>query len=669
MSNQELSSSQAASSTGAGENNDVPEAIRTEHGFALAVHQALRAFHRPDHLRDNPLLGSRLLAAALQRFPDTPPTQALRELLRAQCALLCQNPKSSRFQQVLQHTYLTPLRNHQAAADALHLSWSTYRRCLADATRMLSISLWESEAVLRAVPAGRRVERALAWPWYVAVALMLLTAAVGAGYLHFYRRRQTSGTAKPAHAENLAPATLAVLPFMSLNQAADSRYLSDGITDELITRLGSNPDLRVVARTSAFSLQGKPLDVRDVGRILGVRNVIEGSVLRTGHILRIHVALVSTRSGYELWSDEMNISRAEIFQTEGRIANAIMTQLHLPPESSHVIRADSYPVVNPKARDAYLVGMEYLNNRTVPAIRQAIAYFKKSIQEDSGYADSRVGLAMAYSIWRDYTGDEPPDTHYQAALSAAKQAVVLAPASPNAHAVLGLLYEQHWEWLPARREFQRALQLDPNDAMAHQWLAIYFWFTGDMQSAVKELRLARNLDPLSPIINADLGRALAYAGEPQQAAAQFRTSVALAPQFGLTYTFMAENDISLGKYQQALDDVQIAGNVWGNSGESFLLMERAAANSGFGRRDVALRELAELQRRASQHYLSGVILAWPLWSLGEKVQAYAQLQRAARDHDQLAMIIFGPDWAPIRADPRFAPVRKLMNLPLTTGLH
>ncbi|MGB9429723.1 MAG: hypothetical protein WCC11_07595 [Gammaproteobacteria bacterium] len=673
MSNQELTSGLPAGSTPRPSpavvgNQAVPEAIRTERGFVLALHQALRDFQRPDRLRDTPLLGSRLVTTALQRAPDAAPTQALRELIRKQCDRFGENPKTSRFQQVLQHTYLAPLRSQQAAADAMHLSWSTYRRCLANATHMLSVSLWESESVLRETPAGKHLR---AWPWYAAAAMLVLIVAAGsATFIRAHRRRQETIPTQPATTAaatpNIPATTLAVLPFMDLDKNPSSHYLSDGITDELITRLGRNPALRVVAHTSSFSLRDKPLDVRDVGRILGVNNVVEGSVQQTGESLRIHVALVNAADGYELWSDELTAPRSAVFKTEQTIADAVTAHLHVPVDQS---RTADDPRVNPAARDAYLVGMGYLAYRTVPDIQQALNYFQKSIQADSHYAAPWTALATAYTIWRDYSADEPPDTHYQDALNAAQKAVALDPQSANAHAVLGLLYEEHWQWRQADQEIQLALQLDSSDATAHQWHGMYFWFTGNMQNAVKELSLARELDPLSPIINADLGRTLSYAGEPQQAAVQLRTTVALAPRFGLTYTFMAENDIAMGNYQQALDDVQIASNIWGNPSEPFLVMETAAANVGLGRRDLATQELAELQQRASQHYLSGVMLAWPLWSLGKKAEALDQLQRAARDHDHQIMIAFGSNWAGLRADPRFAEVRKIMNLPSATTLH
>jgi len=429
------------------------------------------------------------------------------------------------------------------------------------------------------------------------------------------------------------------------------------------------PALRVAAHTALSSAGAKSINKRDSGWRPAINHVVEGSVQSSAGTLRIHVALVNTLTGYESWSKEFITPRDNLLQTEDAIAGDVVAHLPLPPDPSSSTLASADPAVYPEVRDFYWVGMEYLNERTVPAIKQAIRYSHKSIQAEGNYANSWAALAMAYAVLRNYTYDEPPDTNYHDALSAVNKAISLDPSLPAAHAVLELLYEQHWEWRQARQQFQLALKLDPNNATAHQWYAIYFWFTGNAQKALKELRLAKTLDPLSPIINADMGRALSYAGEPQQAATQFRTCIALAPRFGLTYTFMAENDIAMGEYQQAVDDAGMAGSLWGNPEESYLLMEESVAYTGLGQRNLARQELTELQQRASQHYLSGVMLSWRSWNLGEKDQAFAQLKRTVHDHDQYLMLVFGPDWASMRADPRFAGIRKLMNLPLTTGLH
>jgi TolB-like protein/tetratricopeptide (TPR) repeat protein len=632
--------------------------VGQEHRFAQAVHQALRDFHRPDHLRTNPLLRSSLVTAALLQSPATPPTQMLRELIHSHSERLAQNPKGTRFHLVLQHTYLTPMRSQQAVADALHLSWSTYRRCLANAVKMLTASLWEAESALRVPIPARRAGLRRDWSWYIGTAVVVLAAATGAGYLHHLRRRQqvVSGRALPV--------TLAVLPFQELDQNPGNRYLGDGITDELISRLGQIPALRVVARTSAFSLRDRPVNVRDIGRILGVSDVIEGSVQRVGTTLRIDIALVNTSNGYEIWSDELTVPRSKIFETEDAISDAVMTQLRLPGNTSNGGHLADYASINPEARDYYLVGLEYLNNRTSDDINRSIAYFHRSIQVDKDYAEPWAGLATAYAVLRDYQEDVPPDTHYEDALNAANKAIALDPSLARVHAILGLLHEEHWQWQPAQLEFQQALRLDPSDATAHQWYGMYFWFTGNTQTALKELQTARDLDPLSLIINADLGRALCYAGQYNAALAQYRITIALAPRFALTHAFMSEAYMAEQQHLKALDEAQATVGLSGAPPASIALAELGVAYAQADQKKLGLLQLQKLERRALDQYVSGISLSWLYWNLGDKTSAFKQLERAAADHDHLMMSIFGPDGAGERRDPRFESIRRLMDLPV-----
>ena len=652
--------------------------IRTEAGFAAAVRQALRDFHRPNCLRNNPLLASRIVIAVLEREPTTPPAQALREILRAHCERLGENVKFSRLKHVLIHTYLAPLRSQQAVAEALHLSWSTYRRYLAEATQLLAVALWESESTSR-VPVPKVPDITLAagaaqvpphsatpmrrWGWLAATTVViLLTAGVGVILLHAPLRRT-----KP-RASSVNPRTLAVLPFLNVNHDPATRYLSDGITDELIARLGRIPTLRVVAQTSSFSLRGKPMDVREAGRLLGADKIVEGSIQRAGPALRIDVALVNTADGYELWTDEFTVRRSEVFHTEDAIAQAIVKRLNLSPAQSLMKPVQRQAAVNPQAHDFYLVGLEYLNNRDPGDITQSIAYLRKSIQADGDYAQAWAALAMAYAVMRSYQANVLPDTHYDDALAAADRAIALDTSLPRAHEVLGLLDDEHWEWQAAGREYRLALRLDPSDATAHQWYAIHLWFMGQMQAALHEMQAAHRLDPLSPIINADLGRALCYAGQWQASLAQYRTTVALAPRFALTYAFMAETDLAMGNPRQALADARTAVTIWGHPPE-YSVAEIGVSEALLDRKARARQALDELQQHATRHYVSGVLLAWLYWNLGEKTLTFTQLQRAVRDHDFVMMFVFGPLGAGVRADPRFEVIRKIMNLPPAPAVH
>ena len=649
--------------------------VRSEAGFAAAVRQALRDFHRPDVLRHNPLLASRLVTAALRREPATPPTHALRTMLQKYCERLGENARSERYKQVLVLTYLAPLRSQQAAAEALHLSWSTYRRRLVEATHMLAASLWEAEASATplpealdpapegsaagsAAPAGRRA-------WIATVAALAFLLLLGGGILLL---RAPRGRKPPGVAASRA-STVAVLPFLDLDHVPAMRYLSDGMTDELITRLGRIPALRVVAPTSSFSLRDKPMDARQAGRLLGVASIVEGSVHRIGPLLHIDVMLVDAADGYERWTDEFTVDAGDVSGAEDMIVRGIADQLHVAPPPPDFVWNRTGAEANPQARDFYLVGLEYLDSRDPGDILQAIAYLHKATQADESYAPAWANLAMAYAVIRSYQADVRPDTYYQDAFAAARKAITLDPALPRAYEVLGLLDDQHWDWRGAEQNYRRALQLDPSDATAHQWYAIHMWFMGRMQAALLEMRIAHRLDPLSPIISADLGRALCYAGDLQASLAQYRATAAIAPDFALTYAFMGETDLALGDPRAALAAVHHADRLWGRTPQ-YALAEIGASEASLGHRGGARRALDTLEQRADRRYVSGVLVAWLDWSLGKKAGTFDVLRRAVRDHDSLMMFVIGPLGAGVRADPRFAAIRSLMSLPAaSTGLR
>lgn len=648
------------------------QGILTETGFAAAMRQALRDFHRPNELRNNPLLTTRLVAAVLQREPAAPPTQALREILRDHCERLGDNAKFDWHKQILILTYLKPLRSQQAVAEALHLSWSTYRRHLVEAIQTLAAVLWEAESACAlseiqdvAAETGaaqvprHRVTSAHIPRWLTAGAAVVFLA-IGSGVMLLHATRQGAVPRASPVAPN--PPTLAVLPFRDLNHDPATRYLSDGMTEELIARLGRIPTLQVVAPTSSYSLRGKAMDVREAGRLLGADKIVEGTIQQHGSRLRIDVALVNAADGYELWTDEFTAGPGEMLRVEDAIAATIAGKLNLPHAPLPAPSLQLEAMINPQARDFYLVGLEYLNNRDPDDISRSVAYLRKSIQVDGNYAQAWAALAMAYAVMRSYQADVAPDTYYDDALVAANRAVTLDASLPRAHEVLGLLDDQHWKWVEAAREYRKALHVDPSDATAHQWYGIHLWFMGRMQAALHQMQTAHRLDPLSPIINADLGRALCYAGKLRASLAQYRATVALAPRFALTYAFMAETDLAIGNPQQALTDTHTAVTIWGRPPE-FSLAEIGVSEILLGRKDLARGELDALQKTASRQYVSGVLLAWLYWNMGDKDQAFTQLRRAVRDHDFVIMFVFGPMGAGLRADPRFAEIRRSMKLP------
>ena len=496
--------------------------------------------------------------------------------------------------------------------------------------------------------------------------LLVVLLAMGAGLLWW---RHPASQPSIAAMQHVAPpaavadaVTIAVLPFLDMDAEHDTPYLSDGLTEELINQLGRFPQLRVAARTSTFLFRDKPVDVREAARALGVANVLEGSVQRSGARIRVHVALVNASNGYELWSDEYDAASGDLLNVEGEIAKAVITEL-LPKLDTRTLAAlQTHATINPAAHDFYLVGLEYLNRRTTPDIEKAIVYFQRAILSDPGYAPAWSGVAIAYAVLRDYNSDAPPDTHYADALMAANKAVTLDNQLASAHAVLGLLHEEHWAWLPAQREFKQALQLDPSDATTHQWYAMYLWFTGDLKTALAQMRNAHELDPLSPIINADLGRALLYSGQVDAAVAQYHDAIALDPRFALTHLFLAQAYMAQNHDSDALQETRSAIALTPTPHPSSYLAVLGLAQSLTGNENGTREQLAILESRSRTQYVSGVSLSLLYAQLGDKASSLASLSRAVADHDHLmlpAVVSSADEW---RNDARFAPLLVQMGL-------
>lgn len=506
---------------------------------------------------------------------------------------------------------------------------------------------------IRAIPAR------IAWLLTLSALLMLVGGAVVWTILRA-DRPDADGTSA-AHSD--AAATLAVLPFLDLDPNQNQRYVSDGLTEELINRLARMPRLRVTARTSAFAFRDRQANVRGVARQLGVAHVLEGSVQRSGQTWRVRVALVDAHGGYALWANEYNVASGDLLALEDRIAHDVVATLY-PKLDAAALAAGARSRVDPAAHDYYLVGLQYLSRRDTADIYQAIAYFDRAKQVDPNYPDAWSGVAIGYAILRDYNSDAPPDTHYDDALAAATRAVGLDPGSARGHMVLGQLHEEHWQWPSARREFELALKLDPSNATAHQWYAIYFWFTGDMPSALRQMRMAYALDPLSPIINADLTRALLYAGDVDGAIRQGKASVALAPRFELAHLFLAEALAGKRRYADAVREIQAGIALTPQPAASDDLAFLGQMQWAAGDSEGARRQLEQVQARARQHYVSGVSLATLEWPLGQKDLAFAHFNRAVADHDHLLMTVSGLRDEAWCSDPRFGKLLASMNLPV-----
>jgi TolB-like protein/Tfp pilus assembly protein PilF len=302
------------------------------------------------------------------------------------------------------------------------------------------------------------------------------------------------------------PSTVAVLPFLDLSPQKDSEYFSDGLTEEIIDSLSRIPNLRVVARTSAFAFKGKNTDIRQIGKQLNVDAVIEGSVRKSGDRLRITAQFNRVSDGYHMWSRTYDRELRDVFAVQQEISRAITNELSASRVPTWQPRA---PTKDMEAYRLYQEGRYFFNKFEPPDSNyKAIERYRKAIARDPNFAAAYAGIADAYSYLAENFVVAPRKAMPKAK-SAAEKAVDLDDSSAEAHTALGIVkldYERDREG--GRREFLRALQLNPGFGWARHWYAHSLESQNRMEDALREMRAALDLDPLSVPINWDIAAEL-----------------------------------------------------------------------------------------------------------------------------------------------------------------
>src|SRR6266513_1937200 len=504
-----------------------------------------------------------------------------------------------------------------------------------------------SEALGPAVAPPSVTRRAARSIGLVAVGASLLAV----GYALFSRRPVPGSTGEAAH-------SIAVLPFVNIGADPNNEPFSDGMSEELMTALAKIAELRVAARTSAFSFKGKEMDVREIGSKLNVSYVLEGSVRRAGPQLRVSAQLINAATGYHLWSDEYDRDARDVFAVQDEIARAIVAALRVKLSGAATTALVKPPTENPEAHDLYLQGRYFFAKRDSTSLRKAQDFFGQAIQKDSSYALAWSGLSDAYSHIGVF-GYVPPRAVYANAKAAALRALALDSALAEAQTSLGfiaLFYD--WDWPTAGRELDRALALDPRYPDAHLFHGWYFVATNRMDDAIREVQTAVNLDPFSAVNNARLASMLYLARRYDEALDQSRRVLELD---------------SIAQGRAGRGDL-VRAYLWlGRCAESLAALEggpvifpflRGYTYARCGHRAQALAELDRLGVVARQgRFVSHLALAIIHTGLGDNERALTELDRAyvERAWGRFTLRV-DPTFDGLRADPRFARLVKKVGL-------
>ncbi len=455
---------------------------------------------------------------------------------------------------------------------------------------------------------------------------------------------------------------IAVLPLVNASREPETEYLSDGITDELITALAAVEGLEVVPRTSVFALKDRREDVRTIGDLLGVSTVLEGTVQRSGPRLRITVRLTDAVDGRHLWSARYDGAVDDVFALQDEIARSVVGTLRRTVLDGLAEPAPKRYTTNVKAYQLYLRGRYFWNRRTAGDTARAIESFEQAIAEDPGYALAYTGLSDSYALAVDYRA-APVGEGMRRAKAEALRALALDDSLAEAHTSLGwVTFIHEWDWVTAGREFRRAIELNPRYATAHQWYAWYLIAMGRVDEALAEGRAAAELDPASVAIRRTLGWLYTTARRPEEAIEHLRRALVMDPTAWESHMILGRAYAQLGAYDQATAAIREA--IASSEEHANPISELGVVAALSGRTDEARRILDTLTERAKRQYVSPVNFVTLTSLLGDTDGAFTWLERAYEERrGWLAYLKVHPAFDGLRADPRFARFVERMQLP------
>jgi eukaryotic-like serine/threonine-protein kinase len=452
--------------------------------------------------------------------------------------------------------------------------------------------------------------------------------------------------------------SLAILPFVNLSQEADTEYLSDGITESLINSLSQVPNLRVIARSSAFRYKGQEPDLQRIGGELDVQAVLTGRVAQRGPYLLISVELEDVASNSHLWGEHYNRKFSDIFEIQESMSREISEKLrvHMTRETRRAL-TQRY-TENVESYQLYLKGRFYADLWTPEGVQQAINFFEQAIKKDPTYALAHAAMANAH--WALSSQFVAPNEAMPKVKECALQAIVIDETLPEAHtalAVVKAVYEH--DFAGAEQEFKRAVDLNPGSASAHEWYGYVLTPLGREAEAAMQIKLALELDPFSVTVNSSLGLSYFWAGRYDAAIEQFQKTFLLAPELWWAHFFMGWAYDRKGMQPEALAALDEAIRL----GSTYAAAYRSYMHARAGDTGDAERLLLELQTQAQEAYVSPHHIAIIYAGLGDREGTFTWLEKAYESREEAMMFLnVDPTWEDLREDPRFQALVRRVGL-------
>ncbi len=489
----------------------------------------------------------------------------------------------------------------------------------------------------------------------LAVAIVLvLSGALGWKTIH--NRRLALGKAPRIR-------SLAVLPLANLSEDPEQEYFCDGLTETLTNDLGRLRALRVISRTSAMHYKGSKKTVPEIARDLNVDALIEGTVLHSGDHIRITVNLIQASPEMHLWAENYQTEVGDFLGVQEKVAQSVAREIQIalvPPDESP---SRGHPV-NGAAQDLYFRGLFAARSGTAESAESAIRYFQQSIHADPAYAPAYAAIGEVYDSW--YPGQSGPRETMPKAQETARKALALDETLPAAHSVLGnvdLRYD--WNWVDAEKEFNRALELDPNYVLAHNSYARELVILGRSNEALAQVKQAVSLDPYLEGGEGDYPIWVAYfAHQYDEAERLAKAKIELDPNYPWGHYDLALVYEQMGKSMESVEEYLRFEVLSGTEPQTLARLQksfRSAGVKGFWR-----QRLRDYRKAAKLRYVSAGMVAGVCARVGDKDCIFEWLEKAFQERDDLMINLnVDPVFDGIRADTRFQDFVHRVGLPKT----
>lgn len=491
--------------------------------------------------------------------------------------------------------------------------------------------------------------------WVLLVSALSIVALAGCTYWYVVSKTTVSAPIK----------SVAVMPFVNDSGNADLEYLSDGLTESLIGSLSQLRDISVKGRTSISRYKGKEIDLKKVGAELSVESIVTGRFVRRGDELTLYVEFVEPSTGNVFWKADYRRHINDIAALDKEISRDVATKLKTKLSGEDTVRLQKYQTENSEAYELYLRGVSYGRSEVSrDRLLKSISCFEQAVKIDPNYTSAYIEMAWSYIRLSSFLAYMSPQDTFPKAREALLKAIAIDENFSATHNALATYYLQYeWNWPAAEREFERALELDPDNAGAYSDYRNYYDSIGRFDEAIRVVDEGRKLLPgPAPNFRAQICNSRYLAGHLDEAFDCYRQVMELSPKYPWSYLGLGRIHLKMKNYSEAVTAAEKGVEFLERNPRAIAILGHIYAKGG--RIAEANKIRLELESRSKTEYVSPYYFALLYAGMDDRGKVFDYLEKAiAERQSNLIFLNVEPLFDDLRRDPRFEELVNKIGIP------